>query len=169
MSFRDKLGEYVPLLARKPSLPRAESLALRPMRNPAVTWECNKPQDDDAPARTVLRVPVKTGGLTRMLTRLMSMPDSKTIELDEFGGAVWEMCDGHHTVEQLVGHTCQTYQLNRRQAEVSVLAFMRMLIERRLIGFAAADTKGTHHVNTSQRPAGGRKRGQRTPRARRRH
>lgn len=169
MSLRDKLGEYVPLLARKPSLPREKSLALKPIRNPSVTWERNAPEHDDVPGRMVLRVPVRAGRLTRMLTRVMSMPDSKTIELDEFGGAVWELCDGRHTVEQFVDHTSKTYQLNRRQAEVSVLAFMRMLLERRLIGFIAADLKGEENVSTNQRPALGRKRGQRAQRARRRY
>ncbi len=169
MSLRDKLGEYVPLLARKPSLPREKSLVLKPVRNPAVQWERNPPEDDDVPGRMVLRVPIKTGRMTRMLTRVLSMPDSKTIELDEFGGGVWEMCDGRHTVEQLVGHTCQSYQLNRRQAEVSVMAFMRMLLERRLIGFAANDLKEEQDVNANQRPAFGRKRGQRAQRPRRRY
>ncbi len=169
MSLRDKLGEYVPLLARKPSLPREKSLALRPIRNPSVTWERKLSEEDNEPGRIALHVPIKTSRMTRMLTRVLSMPDSKTIELDEFGGAVWEMCDGIHTVEQFVGHTCSTYQLNRRQAEVSVLAFMRMLLERRLIGFIAADLKGEENVSTNQRPVLGRKRGQRTQRARRRY
>lgn len=181
-SLRDKLGEYVPLLARKPALPREQSLALKPIRNPAVKWERtlgkeNREEDeekegeeDGGAGQVVLRVPLKTGGLSRLMTRWLSMPGSKTIELDEFGGAVWEMCDGRHTVEQFISHTCKTYQLNRRQAEVSVLAFMRMLMERRLIGFLEADTrqaaslKGKEHVGTNPRPALGRKRGQRSPR-----
>lgn len=169
MSLRDKLGEYVPLLARKPSLPREQSLALKPVRNPAVTWERRASEDDDLPGPLVLRVPLKTRGVARLLTRVLAMPDSKTIELDEFGGAVWEMCDSRHTVEQLVGHTCTAYQLNRRQAEVSVIAFMRMLLERRLIGFAPLDLKGKEHVDTNQRPVLGRRHGQRAQRVRRRY
>ena len=70
------------------------------------------------------------------------MPDRKTIELDEFGAEVWELCDGTHSVEQLVKHTCGKYKLNRRQGEVSVVAFMRMLTQRRLIGFAPKKGKG---------------------------
>lgn len=181
-SLRDKLGEYVPLLARKPALPREQSLALKPIRNPAVRWEramgqettkengAENGEEDGGAGQVVLRVPLKTGGLSRLMTRWLSMPGSKTIELDEFGGAVWEMCDGRHTVEQFIGHTCKTYQLNRRQAEVSVLAFMRMLMERRLIGFREADPlpaahlKGKEHVGANPCPAPKRKRRQRPAR-----
>ena len=172
MSLRDKLGEYVPLLARKPALPREQSLALKPTRNPSVQWE-GAPPDEDSPRSggVVLKVPVKPGGISRILTRVFSMPASKTIELDEFGGEVWALCDGQHTVEQFVQHTVRKYQLNRRQAEVSVLAFMRMLLERRLVGFREADLptarKGeSYGSNDHHARAIGRKRRQR---AHRRH
>lgn len=168
MSLREKLGEYVPLLARKPALPREQSLALKPTRNPSVKWE-STPTDEESErsGAIVLKVPVKQGGISRILTRVFSMPASKTIELDEFGGEVWELCDGQHTVEQFVQHTVSKYQLNRRQAEVSVLAFMRMLLERRLVGFREADLgvhrKGEDH-GSNDHHALGRKRRQRARR-----
>ena len=93
-------------------------------------------------------MPRRQDRLGRLLGRVFPMPDRKTIELDEFGAEVWEMCDGAHSVEQLVTHTCGKYKLNRRQGEVSVVAFMKMLTQRRLIGFPTKEgEKGTPHGN----------------------
>ena len=131
-SISAKLAQYFPFLHRRTSsLPRGEMLALRPLRNITVTWEMKT--DAETPGAT-LTMPRRESGYTQILSRIFQIPATKTIELDEFGAAVWEKCDGKHSVENLVGFTSRTYKLNRRQAEVSVVSFMRMLAQRRLIG-----------------------------------
>lgn len=167
--FRTPLHTWLPFLGRRqPTVPRAQMLALRPQRNPSVTWQAKAHDaDKDADGETdtggaVLSVPRRQDRWTHWLARWLTLPPAKRIELDEFGAAVWEQCDGAHTVEQLVGQTCTRYKLNRRQGEVSVLAFMRMLAQRRLIGFAApaAAPEGKGLSDGSKRPLGanGRKR-----------
>ena len=159
MSLIDTFRRYLPL-GKKPTLPRGETLTLRPVRNRVVTWE--RPDEEDPAASLRLIVPRRQDRLGRLLGRVLPMPSRKTIELDEFGAEIWEMCDGVHSVEQLVAHTCRKYKLNRRQGEVSVIAFMKMLAQRRLIGFITKEKDRSHD---NQRP----QRQRRAGRARRRH
>ena len=165
MSLISTFQKYMPL-GRKPTLPRGETLALRPFRNSVVTWE-RKPDDEagwDGGVR--LTVPRRQDRLGKLLGRVFPVPNAKTIELDEFGAEIWEMCDGEHRVEHLVTHTCQKYKLNRRQGEVSVVAFMKMLAQRRLVGFLTKDSGNEKEgTNGNARP----QRQRRPVRARRRH
>ena len=159
------LKQYFPFLNRtKGSLPRGEMLALRPVRTASVAWEPKA--DPDAPG-VQITVPRREDKMGQMISRLFQIPATKTIELDEFGAAVWEKCDGRHSVEQLVTFTATAYKLNRRQAEVSVVSFMRMLAQRRLIGLGTSTNntggigKETEHVHRSDRARTPSKRGRR--------
>ena len=164
------LRAYFPFLNRvKGALPRGEMLALRPLRNQSIAWALKA--DDETPGAR-LTVPRRDDRMGQIISRLLQIPATKTIELDEFGAAVWEKCDGRHSVEQLVMFTAGAYKLNRRQAEVSVVAFMRMLAQRRLIGLgrkldsvsSASENiagKGTAHVQRSGGQRAQAKRGRR--------
>jgi len=86
---------------------------------------------------TILTVPQNTRvwKITQMMAKWMNAPTERRVELDEVGGFVWELCDGHHTVETIVQKTGKHYKMNRREAEVSVTMFLQMLHERNFIGF----------------------------------
>ena len=160
LKFLDALQQAIPFLDRgKPGLPRGEMLGLKPLRNREVAWEMS---GNEAPIAK-LTVPRREDRAGQLLSWIFKIPQSRTIELDEFGAQVWARCDGQHSVDQLIKHTCDTYKLNRRQGEVSVLTFMKMLAQRRLIGFpagagrtAGTEGKGTgnvnHHGAARQRP-----------------
>lgn len=161
MSLVTGLGNWLDKrLGRAPALSRDEALGLRPIRNSLVTWERRaKPDAGEAecaePGLVMITVPRKSGALTGVLARLLQAPDARKIELDEFGSAIWEQCDGKHSVDELARYTSSTYKLNRRQAEVSVIAFMKMLSQRRLIGFVEAKGQGTGgRIREAERPAG---------------
>jgi hypothetical protein len=106
-------------------------MVLRPGRNSLLTWERRESGE------TILTVPQnpKVGPVTRAMAKWLQMPKERKVELDEVGGYVWELCDGHHTVEAIVQKTKQQYKMNRREAEVSVTMFLQMLHERRFIAF----------------------------------
>jgi len=158
LSLLNSLRQTIPFLAReKGSLPRGEMLALKPTRSREIAWEM-KPEDETPGAK--LTVPRRDDRMGQILSRLFRIPATKTIELDEFGAQVWSRCDGAHSVEQLIHFTCDTYKLNRRQGEVSVITFMRMLAQRRLIGLQTSGTppggtqsrgKGTSNVRSDHR------------------
>lgn len=125
-------GRYLPFLKlRPPQVDRQATMTLRPVRNSLVTWE----KRDNG--ESILTVPMneKVSRLTRWMAQRMKVPNERHIELDEVGGFVWELCDGHHTVESIVQKAGKEYKMNRREAEVSVTMFMQMLHERNLIGF----------------------------------
>lgn len=158
------LRPYFPFLNRKNgSLPRGEMLALRPLRNQAIAWEMKT--DAETPGAN-LTVPRREDKFGQIVSRIFQVPSTKTIELDEFGAAVWEKCDGRHSVEQLVVFTSNAYKLNRRQAEVSVVSFMRILAQRRLIGLETAKPNTTKQ-NTVKETAHVQRSGQKRTPARR--
>lgn len=165
MSFLTSVQQSIPFLKRRKStLPREEMLSLRPVRNPVVIWESpelnaglvpeengttegdSPPAEDNSRPKPaiVLTVPRRDVKWSRWLARVLDVPTGKRIELDEFGGEIWLLCDGANTVEQLVKFTCSTYKLNRRQGEISVVAFMRMLAQRHLVGFLAKENGVVH-------------------------
>jgi hypothetical protein len=120
------------IVGRKPKVSRAEVLGARPVRNPAVEWERGV-WHEGRPAVVLLRVPRRADRWGNFLARAFKLPTHRKIELDEMGSDVWEMCDGGVTVDVVTRKVSQRYQLNRRQAEASVTAYMRMLAERRLL------------------------------------
>ena len=159
--MRIDLKQYFPFLDRtkNSSLSRSEMLALRPLRNQTIAWTM-KPAEETPGAH--LTVPRREDKFGQVMSRIFQIPSTKTIELDEFGAAVWEKCDGRHSVEQLVSFTAAAYKLNRRQAEVSVVSFMRMLAQRRLIGLDKSNTQeGAAHVHRSSRARTPSKQGRR--------
>src|SRR5207249_834922 len=126
------LGKYLPFLKiRPPQVDRQAALILRPGRNSALTWEKRESGE------MILTVPQneRVSKLTRLMAKWLNAPTERCVELDEVGGFVWELCDGHHTVETIVQKTSREYKMNRREAEVSVTMFLQMLHERNFIGF----------------------------------
>lgn len=135
------MRQAIPFLDReKGRLPRGELLALRPVRSREITWEMT---EAEAAGGAKLTVPRREDRVGQLLSWVFRIPQSRVIELDEFGAQVWAQCDGQHSVEQLIRFTCETYKLNRRQGEVSVVTFMKMLVQRRLLGFPQGQSAGT--------------------------
>jgi len=113
--------------------PRSQVLGARPVRNPAVEWE-RLASADGKPGLVLVRVPRRNDRVGNWMARWFRLPDFRKIELDEIGSDLWEACDGHRSVGAITQMVCDRYRLNRRQAETSVTAYLRMLAQRRLIG-----------------------------------
>ncbi len=126
-------GRYLPFLKIKPpEVDRKAAMTLRPGRNAVLRWEAQEES-----GKTLLKVPVNLQGgrFRKRIAQWMKVPKERVVELDEVGGYVWELCDGKHTVEQIVQATANAFKMNRREAEVSVTMFLQMLHERNFIGF----------------------------------
>ena len=61
----------------------------------------------------------------------------KGIALDAMGRQVLEACTGEATVERIVEVFAERHQLRFHEARQSVLSFLRMLVERRVIALVA--------------------------------
>ena len=61
-------------------------------------------------------------------------PMVKEIELDEMGTFVWQNIDGNHSVKQIAAAFVDRYQVQPREAELSVTAFIKTIGQRGIIG-----------------------------------
>lgn len=113
---------------RKQILSREQSLAAKPIRNENLAVS----RDDDG--NVVLTITRKKNWWANLLAKMLHMPDKKKVALDEIGTAVWDKCDGKHTVEAIISDFAQKYKLNRREAELSMFAYLRELTRRGFIG-----------------------------------
>ena len=114
---------------KTPKLTREAMLNSRPGRNEALTWEKN---DQGEVQITVVR---QETWKVRLLSKVFYVPKQRRITLDQVGTEVWQMCNGQTTVAQMIEGLSKKYQLNRKEAEVSLLSYLRTLGQKRFIGF----------------------------------
>jgi len=115
---------------REPALSREQSLASVPLRNTAIREE----ETDEGHARLV--IPRRKSRWVRLLSVLFYVPKTRRVTLDEIGTFVWRQCDGEHDVRSIIGALCTRYKLHRKEAEVSVVTYLRTLAKRGLLGIA---------------------------------
>ncbi len=116
---------------RRPKpLSREQSLASVPLRNQAVEVE----RTDAGELR--LAIALRATWWARLLSGIFYVPGKRRIVLDEIGGFVWELCDGKRSVRDIIQALSARYKLHRKEAEVSVVAYLRQLARRGLIGIA---------------------------------
>ena len=114
----------------KPKLSREAMLDSRPARNDLLEWE----KTDDGEVQ--VKIARQDTWKIRLLSKLFYIPKQRKITLDELGSEVWSMCNGSTTVAQMIEALSAKYQLNRKEAEVSLLTYLKTLGEKRFIGFA---------------------------------
>lgn len=136
MSLREFVGKFIPGVKPKPVWSRQEALAAMPIRNPLLEWERLESGD------ILLKVPVEQRSLlVKWAVVAFRLPPWRHVQLDEVGAAVWELCDGEHTVESIVQQICKRTRMSRREVEASVSMFLKMLAERRLLAFKRGGKK----------------------------
>jgi hypothetical protein len=91
-----------------------------------------------------LTAPLTPKGLRRVMAgeRTTKAAAGKTFELDELGTFVWEGIDGARTVEGCIRRFAKEKRVNLREAEVAVLAFLKMLVKRGLVGMVVPPAAG---------------------------
>jgi len=120
-------------LRRRPNtLSREQSLGSIPLRNEAIEVV----PTEDGSVRLI--IPRRETRWVKALSRLFTIPERRPLTLDEIGSFVWNLCDGQHTVRQIVKALCGRYRLHRKEAEVSVVTYLRQLAKRGIIGIAVA-------------------------------
>jgi hypothetical protein len=61
-------------------------------------------------------------------------PIIRKLQLDQLGTDVWELLDGNRSVNQVIRAFARKHRLHQKEAEVSVVQFLRELGRRGLIG-----------------------------------
>ncbi len=120
-----------------PAPSRSALLAARALRHPQAT------ERPVAGGGLELAVPMTRRRLARWLSRSGNKPIIRKFELDALGVEVWRMMDGHATVREMIERLASGHQLNLREAEVAMLAYLRKLTERGIIVLALPDQEQT--------------------------
>ena len=115
----------------------------RPARNELLVWEKN---DSGEVQITVKR---QNNWKIRVLSKVFYIPKERKITLDAIGTEVWQMCNGRSTVGQMIEALGKKYQLNRKEAEVSLLSYLKTLGQKRFIGFVLEGEGGANRSNAS--------------------
>jgi hypothetical protein len=113
-----------------PLLNRQRSLAARPVLNDLITCE------HTGDGHLVLHLPRRRTGMVRAVARAFKLPPSKQVELDELGSYTVQLCDGSHSVAEIVRLFARKFRLHRREAELSMVSFLQTLARRGIISFA---------------------------------
>tara|TARA_B100000949_G_C14249445_1_gene437391 strand:- start:731 stop:1111 length:381 start_codon:yes stop_codon:yes gene_type:complete len=111
---------------KPPVIDRRQSLASVPVRNESVTVV--EPEEDGP---TIVKVKLSRG--LYFLDRFRPPIMEQRYELDELGAYTFNSVDGEKTVRDIVDKFIEDYGLNRREAELSVVSFLKMLMQRQII------------------------------------
>jgi hypothetical protein len=120
---------------RTPRLTPEQVLLSRPVRNESLQAE---PLPDGGIRIVVER---RREWWVRALSVVLPIPKRRPIELDEVGRQVWEMCDGEHTLREMVKAFQARHKLSRAEAEWSLRTYLRDLGKRGLVAIAVQKTE----------------------------
>lgn len=120
----------------------------RPARNEALSWEKTEAGEVQI---TIVR---QDNWKVRLLSKVFYIPKERKITLDAVGTEVWQLCTGRATVAQIIEALSDRYQLNRKEAEVSLLSYLKTLGQKRFIGFVL---EGEHAAGRRKGSPSGKK------------
>ena len=123
------MGLFASSRKKPPALDRETSLRGIPVLNPSV--ELNPREDGNITLRVKIRR--KQGSLA---SRFLPPVFERNVELDELGSFVVRQIDGQADTRHIIQSFARHYALNRREAELSCVKFLRSLAERRVIAIA---------------------------------
>jgi len=115
---------------------RQVALSACPLRNPLLQWE----RDEEGLVR--VQVPRKETRWVKALSRAFYIPQGKAFSLDEPGSFVWELCDGKTAVRSIVQRFAKRFKLTRKEAEVSTIAYFKLLTKKGFVGLAVPQGRG---------------------------
>ncbi len=101
-----------------------------PLKNESLEYEKNEQGE------TVVIMKRKFTWWLKILSKLFYLSDRKVITLDELGTEILNMCDGKISFRNMVDRFSERYKLNLKEAETSIMAYLKSLSERKIIAFA---------------------------------
>ncbi len=116
----------------RPQISRTEALKCIPVKNAHVKESRLQTGEVLLTYPAVMRPWI--AGLIRRFGGRSERSFTKKLQLDELGTHVWDLMDGSRTVQKLIRRFADKYQLQLKEAEVSVTRFLRELGRRGIIG-----------------------------------
>lgn len=124
---------------KAPPVPLELILASIPVKNPAIAWEKNERGE------VVIKIklePSRPG----LFSGFVKEPQEKKIVLDAMGSYVWEQIDGQKSINEIADLLAQRFKFHKREAQMSLLAYVQMLAERGLVTLLAPTSPGQQQV-----------------------
>ncbi len=115
---------------REPRFTPEQVLLSRPVRNTSLQTEAA----EDGSLRIIIER--RRIWWVRALSVLLPIPKRRPIELDPLGKEVWDLCDGEHTLREMIRIFQQRHKLSRAEAEWSLRTYLRDLGKRGLVVIA---------------------------------
>ncbi len=81
----------------------------------------------------------KPAYLIRPLTWILPFSSVRRVELDRLGLSVFDLCDGLRTVEAIIEEFAIRHKLSFREAQLSVMQFLRELTNRGIVAIVGLD------------------------------
>ena len=118
---------------RPQAVSREMILSAIPVRNPACDWQ----QVSGEEVRITLHRREDWRG--RLVAVFFPAAETRKVQLDEIGSAIWAMCDGENSVSVISRVLSEKYGLERKEAEVSLLAYLNILLRKRMVALMARE------------------------------
>ncbi len=118
-----------------PSKLDVEPLAAVPYVNEAM--ELHRRSTGGAIASIPLRRPRY---LVPPLSWILPYSSHRRVELDELGMRFLDLCDGVHTIEEIIENFARMHRLSFREAQISVQHFSKQLVERGVIAIVGQES-----------------------------
>ncbi|MEI6262960.1 MAG: PqqD family protein [Deltaproteobacteria bacterium] len=117
-------------------LSRTDALCCIPIRNPMVV-ESRMDSGEMLLSYTETLKPW-FAGILRRLKKASEIRRTRKLQLDILGAGVWDLVDGKSTVMEIIDSFAGIHQLYHKEAEVSVIQFLRELGRRGIVGMKQA-------------------------------
>ncbi|MDA0990172.1 MAG: PqqD family protein [Verrucomicrobia bacterium] len=112
-----------------PTLTRKQSLDGVPILNTGVS------STNNAETQTIIISVRKLRG-TGFFSRFQPAVSERRVKLDATGSFVFGQIDGRRSTRDIIGAFARQYTVNRREAELSCVAFLKSLVHRGVISIA---------------------------------
>ena len=113
-----------------PQITREQAMNAKPIRHPEL--EATRAVNGEVS----IKIPRRKTWWLNLLAKMGGFPEYRILTLDRVGSWVWDLCDGQHTVKELVARLAEEHQLSRKEAEVSMVTYLRQLVQRNLVALA---------------------------------
>jgi len=127
-----------------PRITRDQALDACPVRNP----QLDTTRTDDGIVS--LKLPRRDVWWVRWFGPILRVPEYRELALDRVGSRVWELCDGSHTVRELVAIFAEEHKLSRKETEISMVTYLKQLTQRGLIMLVVQQKSNGAHPHQGQ-------------------
>lgn len=105
----------------------------------ARAWQNRGARVEQGPDGTVSVWVKRTRRLLPPLSWIVPFREESVTRLDRLGGRIWALCDGNHSVEDIVDAVAAQHRLTFHESRVAVVGYLKDLIQRGVLAIEMAE------------------------------